>query len=48
MNKIINPSKNIWSTLVKRASLSYEKIEPLAKAIFTDVEENGDLSLIHI
>ena len=42
MNKIINPSKNIWSTLVKRASLSYEKIEPLAKAIFTDVEENGD------
>ena len=42
MKKIINPNKKNWSSLIERASLPYENIEPLAKKIFRDISNYGD------
>ena len=45
MKRFINPEKSTWKSLIKRASASYDSIEPLAKVIFNEVEKNGDLAI---
>ena len=45
MERFINPEKITWNSLIKRASASYDSIEPLAKVIFNEVEKNGDLAI---
>ena len=42
MEKFINPDKSTWNSLTKRASVSYDSLEPLAKVIFKEVEKDGD------
>ena len=38
MKRFINPDKSTWKSLTKRASASYDSLEPLAKSIFKKVE----------
>ena len=45
MERFINPEKITWNSLIKRASASYDSIEPLAKVIFNEVEKNGDSAI---
>ena len=45
MKRFINPDKSTWKSLTKRASASYDSLEPLAKSIFKKVEKDGDLAI---
>ena len=45
MKRFINPDKSTWKSLTKRASASYDSLEPLAKSIFKKVEKEGDLAI---
>lgn len=42
MNKIINPEKSKWSTLLQRPTQTIEAIETTVTSIFDDVKRNGD------
>ena len=42
MNKIINPAKSEWSTLLQRPTQTIESIEETVLSIFDDVKRNGD------
>ena len=45
MKRFFNPDKSTWKSLTKRASASYDSLEPLAKSIFKKVEKDGDLAI---
>jgi histidinol dehydrogenase len=42
MNKIINPAKRDWSTILQRPTQTIESIEEAVISIFDDVKRNGD------
>ena len=42
MNKIINPPKSEWLTLLQRPTQTIEAIETTVTSIFDDVKRNGD------
>ncbi len=42
MNKIINPAKSEWLTLLQRPTQTIEAIETTVTSIFDDVKRNGD------
>lgn len=42
MNKIINPAKSDWSTLLQRPTQTIESIEETVLSIFDDVKRNGN------
>ncbi len=42
MNKIINPEKSNWSTLLQRPTQTIEAIETAVTSIFEDIKRNGD------
>ncbi len=42
MNKIINPEKSNWSTLLQRSTQTIEAIETAVTSIFEDIKRNGD------
>jgi histidinol dehydrogenase len=42
MNKIINPAKSDWSTILQRPTQTIESIEETVISIFDDVKRNGD------
>ena len=45
MQKIDNPKKEMWSSLLKRPTQSYDDIETTVKQIFTDVQKNDDFAV---
>jgi len=45
MNKIYNPKREDWPSLLKRPTQSLGDLEPLVSEIFDDVRENGDFAL---
>ena len=46
MNKIFNPNKSSWTSLVKRPVYSLDSVKDVVDEIFTNVELYGDKSLI--
>ena len=46
MNKVYNPEKNSWSSLVKRPLYSLDSVKDIVDKIFTNVEIYGDRALI--
>ncbi|MBL4939937.1 MAG: histidinol dehydrogenase, partial [Lutibacter sp.] len=42
MNKIINPAKSEWFTLLQRPTQTIESIEETVLSIFDDIKRNGD------
>ena len=46
MNKVFNPEKKSWSSLIKRPSYSLDSVKDIVDQIFTNVELYGDKSLI--
>ena len=46
MNKVYNPEKNTWSSLVKRPLYSLDSVKDIVDKIFTNVETYGDRALI--
>ena len=46
MNKVYNPDKNTWSSLVKRPLYSLDSVKDIVDKIFTNVEIYGDRALI--
>jgi histidinol dehydrogenase len=42
MNKIINPAKSDWSTILQRPTQTIESIEETVLSIFDDIKRNGD------
>ncbi len=46
MNKVFNPEKKSWSSLVKRPSYSLDLVKDIVEEIFNNVELYGDKSLI--
>ena len=46
MNKIFNPNKSTWTSLVKRPVYSLDSVKDVVDEIFTNVELYGDKSLI--
>ncbi|PHS53578.1 MAG: histidinol dehydrogenase [Lutibacter sp.] len=42
MNKIINPAKSEWSTILQRPTQTIESIEETVLSIFDDIKRNGD------
>jgi len=46
MNKVYNPERNTWSSLVKRPLYSLDSVKDVVEEIFTNVELYGDKSLI--
>ena len=46
MNKVFNPEKKSWSSLIKRPLYSLDSVKDIIDQIFTDVELYGDKSLI--
>ena len=46
MNKVYNPEKNTWSSLVKRPLYSLDSVKDIVDKIFTNVEIYGDRALI--
>ncbi|WP_299523794.1 histidinol dehydrogenase [uncultured Lutibacter sp.] len=42
MNKIINPEKSNWSSLLQRPTQTIEAIETAVTSIFEDIKRNGD------
>lgn len=45
MNKIYNPAKDTWSSILNRPTDSFKNIEETVKGIFKDVQVNGDLAI---
>jgi histidinol dehydrogenase len=45
MRKIYNPTKETWSTLLKRPTVAIEDIEMTVNEIFKEVKIKGDLAL---
>lgn len=46
MNKVYNPEKNSWSSLVKRPLYSLDSVKDIVDKIFTNVEIYGDRALV--
>ena len=46
MNKVYNPEKNSWSSLVKRPLYSLDSVKDIVDKIFTNVETYGDRALV--
>jgi len=46
MNKVYNPEKNTWSSLVKRPLYSLDSVKDIIDKIFANVEIYGDRALI--
>ena len=46
MNKVYNPEKNTWSSLVKRPLYSLDSVKDIVDKIFTNVEIYGDRALV--
>ena len=46
MNKVYNPEKNTWSSLVKRPLYSLDSVKDIVDKIFTNVEMYGDRALV--
>ena len=46
MNKVFNPIKKSWSSLIERPLYSLDSVEDIVDQIFTNVELYGDKSLI--
>ena len=46
MNKIFNPDKSLWTSLVKRPVYSLDSVKDVVDEIFTNIELYGDKSLI--
>jgi histidinol dehydrogenase len=40
--KIYNPEKSTWSEILKRPTATFDAIEAPVKAVFNDIQENGD------
>ena len=47
MNKVYNPEKNTWSSLVKRPLYSLDSVKDIVDKIFTNVEIYGDRALVY-
>ena len=47
MNKVFNPEKKSWSSLIERPLYSLDSIKDIVDQIFTNVELYGDKSLIN-
>jgi len=45
MNKIYNPNKNSWSTILKRPTQTVEAIEGTVLQVFNEVETEGDAAV---
>jgi histidinol dehydrogenase len=45
MKKIYNPSKNEWSKILKRPTLTIEDIEPTVYEVFKEVKTKGDQAI---
>ncbi len=45
MNKIYNPAKESWQTLLKRPTVTVEDIEVTVNEIFNEVKTKGDLAI---
>jgi histidinol dehydrogenase len=45
MKKIINPTKDIWSAILKRPTQSFNDIEEMVKGIFKEVQQKGDVAV---
>ena len=45
MKTIINPSKEIWSTLLQRPTQTVKDIENTVNQVFQDIEQNGDFAV---
>jgi len=45
MNKIYNPQKNTWSTLLERPTQTIEDIEATVLTVFNEVKSKGDLAI---
>ncbi|MGB5462816.1 MAG: histidinol dehydrogenase, partial [Aureibaculum sp.] len=45
MKKIYNPSKNEWSKILKRPTLTVEDIEPTVYEVFKEVKTKGDQAI---
>ena len=46
MNKVFNPEKNTWSSLLKRPLYSLDSVKDIVDEIFTNVELKGDEALV--
>ena len=46
MNKVFNPEKNTWSSLLKRPLYSLDSVKDIVDEIFTNVELKGDEALL--
>ena len=46
MNKVYNPEKNSWSSLVERPLYSLDSVKDIVDKIFTNVEIYGDRALV--
>ena len=46
MNKIFNPKRNTWSSLVKRPLYNLDSVKNVVDEIFNNVKLYGDKSLI--
>ena len=45
MNKIINPTPETWSEILKRPTQTFENIEATVKGIFKEVQQKGDVAI---
>lgn len=45
MKKIINPTKDTWSTILKRPTQSFTDIEETVKGIFKEIQQKGDVAV---
>ena len=45
MNKIYNPEKDSWSTLLSRPTQTVEDIEATVLEIFNEVKQKGDVAI---
>lgn len=46
MNKIINPTPDTWSEILKRPTQTFENIEATVKGIFKEVQQKGDVAIV--
>jgi len=46
MNKIINPTPDTWSGILKRPTQTFENIEASVKGIFKEVQQKGDVAIV--
>lgn len=46
MQRYVNPKYDQWKEITLRGSASYASLEPLAKEVFDNVDQNGDQALI--